>query len=160
MASRDLNDASPVLATAFLKIKEIFEATFPKYEIRPTCTLRSDAEQLEAFEAKRSRIDPRIPAQRAKANHLAGADHLSRAIDVGIFRKNPGGLPSSYLDDLLAAGKFDADFYRSLYWNFGQLVQRFGFRWGGDWNGNAVMVGVDRAESLNDPYHMEISGGA
>lgn len=149
MASRDLQDADQSLAAAFLKVQSLFEETFPHFELKPTCTYRSVDEQKALFALGRTRCDG--VTNPSKHNVLP-----SKAIDVGIFRRNPKGIPSAYIDDLVAAKKFDPDFAMSLYWNVGQLVQRFGFRSGGDWNGNGLPVGPDPNESLNDPYHMEI----
>lgn len=149
MATRDLSDADPKLADGFLKIKSIFEATFPRYELRPICVYRSPDEQTAEFNAGRSRIDG---VTRLSQHNVMP----TRAIDVGIFRKNPARLPAAFIDQLAEAGKFDKDLLTSLYWNFSQLVQRFGFRSGNDWNDNAIPVGPDPGESLNDPYHMEL----
>lgn len=149
MATRDLNDADPALSAGFLRIKSIFEATFSRFELRPICVYRSPAEQKLEFNAGRSRLDG--DTRKSKHNEVP-----ARAIDVGIFKKNPRGIPAAFIDQLVEAGKFDPDFRTSLYWNFAQLVQRFGFRSGNDWNDNAMPVVPDPAESLNDPYHMEI----
>lgn len=149
MASRDLKDADPALAAGFLKVKGIFDAVFTGYELKPTTTARDLAEQKAAFDAGRSRIDG-IHSKSAH-NYLP-----SRAIDYGIFRKNAHGMPSSYIDALLEAKKFDPVLHKAMYWCAAQLVQRFGFRSGNDWNNNALPVEPDPAESLNDPYHMEL----
>jgi hypothetical protein len=149
LASRNLDDCEPSLVEVFSKVKSIFEATFPRYELRPTCTYRAPAEQLAEYNAGRSRLDG--TTRKSKHNLMP-----ARALDFGIFKKNPGGIPAAYIDQLVEAGKFDKDLRASLYWNASQLVQRFGLRSGQDWNDNGLPVIPDPAESLNDPYHMEL----
>lgn len=153
MASRDLNDAEPDLVAKYQAIKRAFETTFPKYELRPTCTYRSPAEQLVEFDAGRSAIDG--TTKLGKHNY-----HPSRAIDIGIFAKTNATVPPAYLDDLIeAATKNNAanaramkDLRDAMYWVIGVLAQQHGLRWGGDWRDE----GTAYQRSPIDPYHVEL----
>lgn len=147
MASRDLNEAVPELVAAYAHVKKTFEATFPRYELRPTTTYRSPDEQRIEFEAGRSTLDG--VSKLSKHNFRP-----ARAIDIGIFRKNPKGVPAAYIDELLSAGKFDEDLHRSLYWNLGLLAQRQGLRWGGSWRDEDIPF----LRKPIDPYHVEMRG--
>ena len=149
MATRDLSDALPALREAFLRVKERFESAFPRYELRPICVYRSPEEQFEAFQAGRSRLD----GTTKKSFHNIKP---ARAIDAGIFKKNGSRVGASYIDDLLTAGKFDADLHRALYWIFGLLAQREGLRSGNDWDNDGVHVVPDPDESLADGGHIEV----
>jgi hypothetical protein len=150
MASRELSDADPLLASAFNRVKDIFERTLPGFELRVTCTHRSVEEQNQLFREGKSRLD----GVTKKSLHN---EYPSRAIDVGIFKSYGKKLPAQYVDSLIEPGRMSRELVTSLYWNVAQLFQRFGFRSGNDWNNNALPVAPDPAESLNDPYHVEIA---
>lgn len=147
MASRHLGDAHPDLIEVFAAIKDRFERNFPGFELRPTCTYRSPQEQNEAFKAGRSRIDG--VTKKGPHNHKP-----SRAIDVGIFHKG------EYLDTLLEQKRITKEQHIAMYWCIGLMAQKRGFRVGSDWNGNEILVGPDPAESLDDPYHIEMTSPA
>jgi hypothetical protein len=145
MPSRELSAANPVIVAIFQAVKGVFEKMFPAYTLKPTCTYRSPAEQLIEFRAGRSQLDGTKKV--GMHNH-----HPARAIDIGVFRKSDG----AYIDDLAARGQFQKDLLTSLYWNIGQLAQRNGARWGGDWDNDGIPVQPDPDESLWDPYHIEM----
>jgi hypothetical protein len=149
MASRDLKLADPKIVGIYQVTKAIFEKRFPAYELRPICTYRSPEEQLVAFKAGRSQLD----GYKKKSNHNLSP---SRAIDFGIFRKSDG----AWTDTLAEKGQMPKDLRTALYWICGQLAQRNGARWGGDWDGDGIPVPVDPDERLNDEYHIELLKGA
>lgn len=146
MPTRNLSDADPRLVAIAAQATDRFNATFRPlgYEARPIEVYRTPAEQLVAFKAGRSRLDG--TTKRSLHN-----ERPSRAIDYGIFRLKDG----AYID---VTKGIDPAFLVALYWSLGQLFQRFGLRWGGDWDGDGWPVVPDPDESLNDMPHVEMKG--
>lgn len=147
MPSRDLIDADPRLRECFRVISDRFAKWFPGWRLVVSCTYRSPEEQLVEFRAGRSRID----GIKNRGNHNYKP---SRAIDVMIV--SPGGL---LLDTLLANKRVSLEQFRAMYGLLVMWAQELGFRSGGDWNGNKILVGPDPEESLDDPYHIELLPG-
>lgn len=145
MPSRDPALAEKVLQDAFAKISRRFTLWFPGWSLLITCTHRTPAEQLLEFKAGRSRIDGYVKL---------GAHNYrpSRAIDVMIV--TPGG---KLIDGEVSRGVVDRSLARAIYGIVGMWVQAEGLRWGGDWDGDKLHVEPDPDESLNDPYHWEIT---
>ena len=151
--TRNLADADPKLAAAVRAIQVEFQSDQPDYELRVTGVLRSDADQLKAFLSGASQIDPRQPAQRKRARHLAqGSSKKSNAVDCLIVFRPTG----QSIDALMLAGKMNRSHWTALWRVFGLLAQAHGLRHGNDWNGNRIPVGPDPDESFVDVYHVEI----
>lgn len=153
MASNRLEDATPELRDRFKAVEQLFNANVPAWGLRVDQTLRSDAEQLTAYESGHSQIDPRDPAQRKRAMHLAGEDGKSRAIDVTIFSRASG----RSADKLLALKQITQGSYDLLYLVLMLMAERCGLRSGNDWNRNGVAVGPDPKEGFFDGGHMELA---
>lgn len=152
MSSTSLDDVTPDLQERYAKLRALFEANLPAWGLRVTCTLRSDAEQLQAFLTGHSKIDPRVPAQRAKAMHLADSSGKSRAVDSDIYSRSSG----RSADKLLRLGVLSQDSYDLLYLVLMLLAERAGLRSGNDWNQDGVGVGPDPDEAFFDGGHVEL----
>lgn len=110
--------------------------------------VRSDQKQLEYFLAKKSRLDPRIPAQRDKCRHLSDETGVSNAFDV--YAYIPGKPQLAYdLNHLsLIGGILTSTAARLL--DEGRITSRV--RWGGNWDGDGEII-VD--QTFNDLPHLE-----
>lgn len=110
MSSRSLNDANPHLVEKFDLLREDFVREHPGQTLTVTCTYRSPAEQLEAFNSGHSQLK--------FGNHNV-TDSLgrpcARAIDVMV---NVNGV-----------GTWEPEYYRPLV----ELAQRHGLVSGGSW---------------------------
>lgn len=110
MASRSLNDANPHLVEKFDLLREDFVREHPGQTLTVTCTYRSPAEQLEAFNSGHSQLK--------FGNHNV-TDSLgrpaARAIDVMV---NVNGV-----------GTWEPEYYRPLV----DLAKRHGLVSGGSW---------------------------
>jgi len=146
MPTRDYADADSTLVAKVTAATDRYNATFRPlgYEARPIEVFRTAAEQMVAFKAGKSRFDG---VQRESKHNTKP----TRAIDFGIFRLSDG----AYIDNVEG---FDRAMLVALYWSLGQLFQRFGLRWGGDWDGDGWPVVPDPDESLNDMPHAELPG--
>jgi hypothetical protein len=144
MPTRDYADADPRLVAKVTAATDRFNATFRSlgYEARAIEVFRSAEEQMVAFKANRSRFD----GVQRKSKHNTRPTH---AIDFGVFRLKDG----AYIDNV---DGFDRAMLVALYWSLGQLFQRFGLRWGGDWDNDGLLVVPDPDESLNDMPHAEL----
>lgn len=143
MPTRDLKDANPELVRRCTEAVNRFNTAFAnRYLAKPIEVYRTPEEQLVAFKAGRSRLD----GTKKKSLHNTKP---TRAIDWGIFRVSDG----AYID---VTKGFDRDLLVALYWNLGQLFQKQGLRWGGDWDGDGWLVAPDPDESLNDMPHAEL----
>jgi len=139
--TRDITQADVELHRFYAFAKPVFDAYFPDFVWRLTTVYRSPSEQLVEFTSHRSNCDG--------VEKVSGHNVIpTRAIDGGIFRKSDG----AYIDTI---PDFPDSLRKALYAFIGLLAELHGLRWGADWNGNGVPVGVDRLESLNDPYHIE-----
>lgn len=145
MASRKLTDADPRLVDLFQQIRQRWEAAFPGYTLLVFTTYRSPEEQYEQFRIGQSQIDGRT--RKGKHNY-----YPSRALDVVMIR--PGG-EAVWGPRAEWMGK---EQFTAMMWCFGQLAQRYGLRWGNDWNGDGLLVGPDPNESFVDSYHIELMG--
>jgi hypothetical protein len=152
MPSIDLNDCEPDLVTRFAEVKRLFEGNLLLWALRVECTLRADAEQLDAFLNHASQIDPRDPEQHKRAMHLADVNGKSRAVDVEIFSRSSG----RSADKLLAVKAITQGSYDLLYLVLMLIVERAGLRSGNDWNSDEIAVGPDPRESFFDGGHMEL----
>jgi hypothetical protein len=110
MPSRSLNDADPRLVEKFDLLNEDFVREHPGQTLAVTCTYRSLAEQLEAYNSGHSQLK--------KGNHNvvnAEGNPCSRAIDVMVVVDKKG--------------TWDVKYYAPLI----ELAQRHGLVSGGSW---------------------------
>lgn len=111
--------------------------------------LRTYEQQLAFFLNKDSRLDPRIPAQRAKAKHLPDEEGYAHAVDV--YVAVPGRVDLRY------------DYMRLtvIAWAIQEAALRLhaegkvghGVRWGGDWDQDGQIL-ID--QTFNDLPHHEL----
>lgn len=112
---------------------------------------RTDKKQLEYFENGKSRIDPRIPEQRAKGKHLKSP---SEALDFHIAEKHIGAGETIKLtwDDIHLS--FVAGYMMAIsHQLYEQGKIQHVLRWGGDWDSDGV-IALDH--KLKDFPHMEL----
>ena len=110
MPSRSLSDADPRLVEKFDLLNEDFVREHPGQTLKITCTYRSMAEQLQAYETGHSQLK--------KGNHNvtdASGHPASRAIDVAVI-----------VDGKLT---WDSKYYEPLV----ELASRHGLVSGGSW---------------------------
>lgn len=116
MASRDLNDLTPILkimAERFLNICVILNI-----DVFVTCTLRSNEEQDEHYAHGRTKPGKIITNEKGgQSKHNPDPNGKSRAFDVA-FR--PDNDPNGATWD----GPWDV---------LGQIADLVGLKWGGDW---------------------------
>jgi hypothetical protein len=158
MASRSLLDCVPELVTASPLICNDYNALFVSqgFTLKPICTLRSSAEQLELF--KHGRVVkmvngvPVVVSVRSKLivtkidgitqfskHNPTPLQPLSRAIDFGVFK---GG---SYITD--------DQYYEPLL----DLARHYGLRSGWDFTNTGLPI--EKAKRLKvfiDPPHVEV----
>lgn len=108
---------------------------------------RSVEKQLEYFLAGKSRIDPRIPEQKAKGKHLC---EPSEAVDIHVAERHNG--KSLAWDDVHLGflGGYLISTSHSLY-EKGEVEHVL--RWGGDWDNDGV-IALDHR--LKDLPHFEL----
>lgn len=107
---------------------------------------RSFEEQLRFFLAGQSRLDPRIPEQKAKATHLYSP---SMACDVAVWVRGKPQLAYDYNHLCVVAGVVLACAHGLLARH--QITHRV--RWGGNWDGDGEVI-VD--QTFNDLPHFEL----
>lgn len=110
--------------------------------------LRTDEKQLEYFLARKSRLDPRVPEQRAKCRHLATEHGLSDAFDFFIHVPGKPQLAYDFNHLSFIAGVLTSTAQR-LFWE-----RRIGsrVRWGGNWDGDGEII---TDQTFNDLPHLE-----
>lgn len=107
---------------------------------------RSFDEQLRFFLADKSKIDPRVPEQKAKAMHLYSP---SMACDIAAFVPGKPGLAYDFNHLCVIAGVVYACAADLLARN--QIAHRI--RWGGNWDGDGEVIAD---QTFNDLPHFEL----
>jgi peptidoglycan LD-endopeptidase CwlK len=82
MASRNLADLDNYLSDVFQKAKADFEAQNPNFEVRPSATYRSPAEQWDLFQKGRTKPGPRVTNCDGKEKLSKHNFMPAKAIDV------------------------------------------------------------------------------
>lgn len=114
--------------------------------------VRSDEKQLEYFLSGKSRLDPRIPEQRAKCRHLPNENGLSMAVDAYAWVPGKQDLAYDMKHLSLIAGVVLST--ASTLYNAGAITHRL--RWGGNWDGDGEIV---TDQTFNDLPHFELIDG-
>lgn len=113
---------------------------------------RTYALQLEYFLTGKSRLDPRIPEQLAKAKHviIPGVRDKAKASDIHISEKHRGKSLAWDKDHLIyVAGYLMAT--ADLLFRQGKISHRL--RWGGNWDMDGTIV-ID--QEFDDLPHLEL----
>lgn len=108
---------------------------------------RSDEKQLEYFLSGASRIDPRIPEQKAKGKHLC---EPSEAADIHVAEKHNG---KSLAWDDVHLGFLGGYLISTSHHLYKQGEVNHVLRWGGDWDNDGV-IALD--QRLKDLPHFEL----
>jgi peptidoglycan L-alanyl-D-glutamate endopeptidase CwlK len=126
MASRELIDLTPELATAYRNALRDWVALHPDGPFPfPTCTHRSDEEQEVLYMRDKNHLDDDGDGlidehdewrSNAKPGQSGHNKYPAEAIDIA-FRKKTGGL----------------DWSEKLFADFAVLMKLYGAKWGGDW---------------------------
>ena len=90
MPSRNLSDAHPILAQAYVASKAQFEVLFPEYRVLVTCTHRSNQEQADLYAIGRTK--PGRKVTNAKPGQSKHNDLPSKAIDIAFQHRVTGKL--------------------------------------------------------------------
>jgi peptidoglycan L-alanyl-D-glutamate endopeptidase CwlK len=110
--------------------------------------VRTDDKQLEYFLARKAKLDPRVPEQRAKARHLANEHGLSDAFDFYAFVPGKPSLAFDFNHLCMIAGVLVSTANRLLA--EGRIGSRV--RWGGNWDGDGEII---TDQTFNDLPHLE-----
>lgn len=132
MASRNLADLDSYLSAVFIESKQDFELENPDFEVKPSATFRSPAEQAQLYAQGRTKGGPRVTNCDGKEK-LSKHNYMpAKAIDVFFLNK--------------ATNK--ADWGGALFTRFAGIMRKNDtekrITWGGDFR------------SLRDLPHFEI----
>lgn len=111
--------------------------------------LRADAQQLQYFLDGKSRLDPRVPSQRALARHLPNEDGVSMAADVYAYVPNRKDLAYDYNHLCCIAGVILSTAERLF--DEGRIAHKV--RWGGNWDMDGQII---TDQKFNDLPHFEL----
>lgn len=151
MATRDLNDAEPVLASAFEMARRDFLSpnTWRSkwFDIQISAVLRPDEEQKALYWSSRRKVGSeivQIPGKRhvtyldgvqKRSRHQANKYGKSEAVDFFVVRRKTG----------------KADWTtKVIYFIFGRFCEKYGLVWGGRWKGFRDLAHVELPKGWSD----------
>ena len=134
-SSKDLSLADPQLQKAYSTLAIALQQKMPGLRMDVRSTTRSVDDQLKAFESGNSERDGIVKISRHNYEP-------SQAFDIVLMDRSG--------KEIQPAQNMKA------YIFLGQMAQKMGLRWGGDWNGNGIIVAKDPAEKFEDYGHFEI----